>query len=184
MLEESRYTYLKGSGRSSHARYHHIPMDEFLFSRLGTPWDDVYSEFSAVFRRKTRSYVSYRFFSDLDWRVERNCWVGAKTGKVYRSTEGEVLDGFYVHPLTGLLCYAGHRERWRRRSVVAPGFIKIDEKTAYAKIDGIWYLVDWAWVKSVDFRGRVYSTSERVYSNKQQLNTKELRTLGLFNAAA
>lgn len=84
--------FLDGTRRHGCAR---LPIKKFLASRIGQPWDEVYSEISQEFDH--RSYVGHIFYRNLKWYVEVDCWVGAETGTIYDSRDMKV-DGFYVHP--------------------------------------------------------------------------------------
>ena len=77
------------------------------------------------------------------WKVETNTFLG-EDGQVYeRPTFGgfpSKVDGFYVHPLTGLLLY---KEPWRFRrlkNMPTPEIpVPDNEPQVYRKIDGLWF---------------------------------------------
>ncbi len=178
MRHAVRKDYLKGSRRNGrgHAPY---PFDRFLESRLGRPWDDVYSEICAEFDR--RSYVGYRFLRDLDWHVATNCWIGAETGTIYGgcygSNESPVSNEFYIHPWTGLLCWAPPINHPRPERPVTK--IIVDDDHYHEMVDGIWYTFELTHILEKDFWGRPYT---RTAVEKKQLGKKELRVLGLCNS--
>jgi hypothetical protein len=181
-----RKDYLKGSRRNGrgHSPY---PFDRLLESRLGRPWDDVFSELCAEF--DNRSLAGYSFRRDLKWHVATNCWIGAETGTIYGgsygSNESAVSNEFYVHPWTGLLCWAPpvvHDRREQEVTIILEGGAK-DKTEAISyleKTDGIWYRhqITRRWMEK-DIWGREY---ERTVTEKKQLGKKELRVLGLRNS--
>jgi hypothetical protein len=61
------------------------PLRDYLKSKFGQPWDDVYSEMCEHMDR--RSTVGAHIFTHLGDYVDTNCWIGAKTGTIY--TDGK-----------------------------------------------------------------------------------------------
>src|SRR5271166_5260179 len=140
MRQGVRKDYLKGSRRNgrSHSPY---PFDRLLTSRLGRPWDEVFSELCAEF--DNRSWAGSSFRRDLKWHVKTCCYIGAETGAVYHESDGypgRVSDEFYVHPFTGILCWAAGVPREKTERPVTE--IKLDEFKTLSKVDGIWYLLE------------------------------------------
>jgi hypothetical protein len=172
-----RKDYLKGSRRNGrgHSPY---PFDRFLASRVGRAWDDVYSELCSEF--DNRSWVGYSFRRDLAWHVQTNCWIGAETGTIYSSEWGgsKVSNEFYVHPFTGLLCWAPPIKHERPERPVTK--VVVDEDTYHEIQDGIWFThrITRRWMEK-DIWGREH---ERTITEKRQLGKKELRDLGLRNS--
>src|SRR5208282_742043 len=176
-----------------------FPFDGFLNSRLGRLWDEVYSEVSEAFDH--RSLSGYSFFRDLRWHVQTKCWIGAESGNIYSSDccGSVVQNEFYVHPWTGLLCWAEPIDRTRPD----PPKTKVDLKDgkSYEKIDGIWYYLE---EYDIEHEGLTLAAQAPAYlrpkilveiegiefyrtrwtehvSTKRQLNKKELRKNGLYN---
>jgi hypothetical protein len=197
-----RKDYLKGSRR--HGRGHSpYPFDRLLTSRLGRLWDDVYSELCSEF--DSRSFAGYRFRDNLDWHVYQHCWIGAETGTVYSDHRGCVTalsDEHYVHPWTGILCYAYPVPRDKSEKPVTHYDLK--DGRSFDKIDGIWYFQEnysikhegWSEVGKAD-PWLVERSLDRMeingvefikvrwtenISTKRQLSKKELRNNGLANA--
>lgn len=207
MRQGIRKDYLKGSRRNGRA-HSPFPFNRFLNSRLGRPWDDVYSEMSASFDH--RSLVGYSFFRDLRWHVQTDCWVGADTGSIYSSHWGSRVENeFYVHPWTGLLSWAEPVDRTRPdppKTSVDVEDVKRDRDgqlisgKAYEKIDGVWYYLENYDIEHAGFtnirscwRPQIIETDgETLYrvtwtehvSIKRQLSKKELRKNGLYNGGA
>lgn len=198
MRKGVRKDYLKGSRR--HGRGHSpYPFDRLLTSRLGRPWDEVYSEFCSEFDR--RSFTGYSFHRDLAWHVKTNCYIGAETGAVYHESDGwpgRVSNEFYVHPWTGILCWADAVSREKTERPVER--VDLEDGKFLEKIDGIWYFrhdyniehegvtsLRPSYVRPKDVvlvdGGEQYLVkwTEHV-TVKRQLSRKELRALGLANA--
>lgn len=173
-----RKDYLKGS-RRNHRSHSPYPFDRLLASRVGRFWDDVYSELCSEF--DARSWAGHSFRRDLRWHVKTNCYIGAETGGVF-TNDGwnfRVEDEYYVHPWTGILCYAPAVERHQPDPPVA--HIEIDKDTYLQKEDGIWYrhAITRRWMEK-DIWGREY---ERHTSVKTQLGKKALKALRLSNSS-
>jgi hypothetical protein len=93
------------------------PLEGFLQSNLGRPWDNVFSELRQGL--DVRKVTGRHIFDHLEWMVERECWIGADR-KVYEYPRGYEVIGFYVHPRTRLLCFAP-RPSARERATHAAG---------------------------------------------------------------
>ena len=146
----------------------------------------------------------YSFFRDLRWHVQTKCWIGAESGNIYSSEWGGsvVQNEFYVHPWTGLLCWAEPIDRTRPD----PPKTKVDLKDgkSYEKIDGIWYYLE---EYDIEHEGLTLAAQAPAYlrpkilveiegiefyrtrwtehvSTKRQLNKKELRVNGLHNGGS
>lgn len=111
----------------------------FLRSRVGRPWDDVYSEICA--EADGRSHDGYRFRQSVlnvvetDTRIDEQGDVANGRGTKLRRTWGR---SFYVHPETGVLEYANNNRR-----VVAdlPRTVFESEGRLYHQHEGVWYEV-------------------------------------------
>ncbi len=199
MKHGTRKEYMKGT-RRWHGYGGRFPLKRFLFSRLGKLWADVHSELSAEFDRRT--YAGNRFWRSLDnWDIAEKCWIGAETGTVYtyhRWGDG-IVDGFYVHPFTGILSY---QERKREERPEAPiTRIAINDCCWVEKIIGIWYYIEyyrvehegltqinenWRRSEPIEIDGEVFYKvywSEQIY-NKHQLSKDELKKNNLTNDTA
>jgi len=195
MKHGTRKEYMKGT-RRWHGYGGRFPLERFLFSRLGRLWADVHSELSEEFDRRT--YSGYCFWRSLDgWDVAENCWIGAETGTVYtyhRWGDGTV-DGFYVHPFTGILSY--QKKEVAKRPDAPITKISLSDRTWIEKILGIWYYIESyriehegmtqippTWRKEpVEVDGEIFYKvfwNEDVY-NKRQLSHEELRKNKLTN---
>jgi hypothetical protein len=121
------------------------PLARFLRSNLGRPWDKVYGELCAGLDK--RKATGLHIFQHLERMVSLHCYFGDDR-KVYslgRGRECEV-QGYYVHPRTGLLCEVrreSKRERRLKAMRAAAGVsqLYLDDNTGYQKHEGIWYRV-------------------------------------------
>lgn len=168
------------------------PLQRFLQKNLGRPWSQVYSEVCTTLDR--RKITGHHLIDHLKWEVETNCFMDAKGRVYYRSgNEERLVDGFYVHPATGLLCRAwpeSSRERKRRRLLAEEKdwWLPSDGHTAYRKHMGIWYRVTWKRM-FVDWRGQPVKIRDIFYKtdvwldygwntvviDKKQCNRDELK---------
>ncbi|MBZ5520789.1 MAG: hypothetical protein LAP21_00890 [Acidobacteriia bacterium] len=130
------------------------PLRRFLRSRLGRPWDKVYSELCAGLDR--RKVTGLHIFQHLESMVARSCHFGTD-GALYSILYGErQVRGFYVHPRTGLLCEAQDESRQKRklRQLEAEEITRLHPggNIGYQKHEGIWYRValQRIWVNSWD----------------------------------
>jgi len=184
--------YLKGTRRHGNVR---LPIRKFLFSRVGQQWDKVHKELSEEFDRRT--YAGYRFWRSFGhWGkdVDDNCWIGAETGTIYSSGTGWggidiPVEGFYVHPFTGILCYK-REEFYKKKEEKEVTEIKLDEFNAYKKIEGIWYRVKYTlnpyycYTSSYLSSSLFHSDDKYSIHTKRQLNHKELHAMNLVNDPA
>lgn len=104
----------KSSSRRSHWEHKEFsdvlnPLRGAIRNNIGRPWDKVFSEFCQVLDR--RGVSGYHIFTHLMQEVETKTYIG-EDGKIYEkvsrySFRNEPLEvsGFYVHPITGILCY-------------------------------------------------------------------------------
>jgi hypothetical protein len=120
------------------------PLRGAIRKSVGRPWDDVFGEFCEALDR--RGLSGYHIWTHLMWEVETNTFLG-EDGGVYGqsilpvfSGRWSKVEGFYVHPLTGLLLYK-EPKRFRRmknklkHDIPVPG----NEPQVYRRIDGLWF---------------------------------------------
>lgn len=178
------------------------PLERFLRSNVGRPWDKVYSELCAhLDRRKT---TGRHVFEHLEDFVEVNCFVG-EDGELYASSHyGKVRAigeyrwraSFYVDPRTKLLCLEKKRanktlreaRRRKVRNTIERKPISVNQ--SYLRINGIWYIADYAednWTKKEArpdhdpaFR---YHDGKRWMQmvSKRKCSAQELQAAGLRN---
>ena len=86
------------------------PLRRYLRKQVGRPWNQVWSEISRTL--DNRSLSGQHILDHIRWEVTQQARLGADGG-VYdtRLSAPIPVSGLYVHPTTGLLCYAP--ESWR-----------------------------------------------------------------------
>src|SRR5262252_4664364 len=87
------------------------PLEGFLHNNVGRPWNKVYSELRQGL--DARKVTGQHIFDHLEMMVETNCWIGADRN-VYSYGWRYRVNGFYVHPKSGLLCFQ-QRQSARQR---------------------------------------------------------------------
>ena len=126
------------------------PLRRFLDSRIGKPWDEVYSEIMQ--NLNLNNAVQYHVYQHLtrDRMVEANTYL-SKTGKVMANTPygprwvgDNWLPTFYVDPTNGTLqktieC-SKHRNVYSKDEPNKNGYFdKKNPLVQYHKIKGVWY---------------------------------------------
>ncbi|UWZ85832.1 hypothetical protein [Occallatibacter riparius] len=117
------------------------PLRGAIRKNVGRPWDKVFGEFCEALDR--RGLSGYHIWTHLMWEVETKTFIG-EDGEVYgRPAFGgrpSKVDGFFVHPLTGLLLYKQPR-RFRPLKNTARSDIPVpeNEPQVYRRIDGLWF---------------------------------------------
>jgi hypothetical protein len=86
------------------------PLRKYLRKQVGRRWDDIWSEVTDVLDQ--RDIRDKHVLLHIRLEVERRCWMGVSgtvyTQRRYSSLYGAVT-GLYVHPFTGVLCWAPER---------------------------------------------------------------------------
>jgi hypothetical protein len=186
------------------------PLKGYLRANLGRSWDKIYSELSQNLDR--RSVSGQHVFQHIWDYVAKNCWIGeGKPNKVYELFRNDpvLVDGFYIHPFTGLLreqrLPSRKAEKAARKAKEPITSIKISATERYEKFDGIWFYLNNYKVEHeatttifsyylrevsprIEFEDEngdkktlyTYKWTER-FDVKRQLNGKELKKLGLEN---
>lgn len=151
------------------------PLRGYLRKNVGRPWNDVYSEICHAVDRRTTTGA--HIFMHLWQYVERHSSMG-ENGKVYSRLWRHEVNEWYVHPLTGVLCYK-ERKRCQWEAPQTPGEIKIGEGKSYQRINGIWYYTEW--VLTNPWKTKPEKT-RKIILHKKQLSRRELRALGVQNS--
>jgi hypothetical protein len=130
------------NGYGKISRTNEQPLSRFVRSNLGRPWDEVYSELCAKIDK--RGATGYRVMHYLRAMVTTGCYFGAD-GAIYGTWHTQRVQGFYVHPCTGLLCEAPREsQRERKRRVMEAEevtWLYAGGKIGYRKHQGLWYRV-------------------------------------------
>ena len=167
------------------------PLEGFLRSNIGRPWDKVFSELREGL--DVRKVTGRHIFEHLEWMVETDCWIGPDR-KVYSRGRNWWTGGFYVHPRTGVLCFIqkpSARERKKERLLrQEPDEIRFDCGRSFKLLDGQWYFVVYETVEigryepvrtmwDVVQRREVQLTwgQDRVAVQKRQCNREEIKTI-------
>ena len=218
----SRYDYLKGnplrkiafedlptheSMKESHTdrratNFNLGPLERWLFKQVGRPWDDVFSEASKNFKKKSINKLYAKTVSKLlDWFVVRDVEMvgGIPFERNWLNGVHEVgafKEELYVHPTTKILCK--HKmapvikvplpETFRelRRIQKPSGYVAstwfgpvLYWYEAIEKFDGIWYFVIGCATKQSTWRYPRHDDHHVVF--KRQLGKKELKQYKVFN---
>lgn len=188
--------------RTRHLNENLAPLRRFLRSRVGRPWDEVYSEVCQRINRN--SAVQLHIWQHL-WdyvckdvvEVNGRLEPSAHRWRVFR---GWWRDQLVVHPRTGLLCAAAPTDpiwlKENRRPKPPRRYVVVHPFRQYRRIDGIWFDVElrrlpsggsdfWDVVQrkpasqltGFDF---VAEYGSRVYAaSKRQLGKRAIRRAGL-----
>jgi hypothetical protein len=166
------------------------PLRRFLRSRLGQPWDNVYSEICERINRD--SAVQLHIWQHLMWEVARD---PLQIEKLRRRISFGWRASFYVDPKSRRLC---EMQLQSRRHQVPDPFLVEREGRSFKRINGIWYEVElepldasanrvWDAVVSRMDRGQPHLVEASVLKStygrpvhairKRQLNKKEIQRL-------
>jgi hypothetical protein len=173
------------------------PLEGFLRSNLGRPWDKVFSELRQGL--DVRKVTGRHIFDHLKFMVETDCRIAADR-KVYARPRGREVTGFYVHPRSGLLSFVpgpSARERKKRRLLRQEiDEIRFDDRRSFKLIGGQWYFVVYEIIDvprlasaltmwDVVERRRVQLTwgLSRIAVHKRQCNRQEVQKIHVRIAA-
>ncbi|WP_445636430.1 Transposase [Nostoc sp. DSM 114161] len=183
---------IKPRNKSKYLSDHLGPLRRFLRSKVGQPWNDVYSELSQRLDAKTMAgqhvighlwdYVE-RYVEIIDGNVYSKPYQG------YRNLlAGSYGDRFYIHPETGILCAVEKTPRKQKQKPKQTDVLIVDDRHQYQKLNEIWYLITFEdFPSSTDYvrdvlKGfiHLYAASwhngRRIYAaRKQQCSKKEIR---------
>ena len=148
------------------------PLRGAIRKNIGRPWDKVFGVFCEALDR--RGLSGYHIWTHLMWEVETNTFLG-EDGEVYERPEFGGLppkaDGFYVHPITGLLLY---KEPWRFRRLKNVPRLEIavpnNEPQVYRQIDGLWFRC----LVSIERRSSGPNRTEEVVRRVKSASRKEI----------
>jgi hypothetical protein len=170
------------------------PLKRFLRSKVGQPWNQVYSELSCHLDKSTLSgqHILSHLWQYVERDVEIIDGVPFRKARPFRRMQlGNWRDDeFYIHPETGLLCLAEHvpqpKPKRQRDDLVV-----LDAYHHYRKLNEVWYVITLADIPSIDCqfvdvllkesftRQTAYCEyGKYVYAvSKRQCNKKEVRTI-------
>ena len=173
------------------------PLHRFLRSNVGRPWDMVYSEMRE--NLDDRKVTGRHVFEHVEMEVETHTLIGGD-GEVYilgYNGSLQPIDGFYVDPRTGLLCWRDSRPPWKQRGkskthAEEVNHVRLSANTGYVKMSGIWFFIEYkVFEKPVDGDQPEQTARLReipgvsakpvLILGKKQLSHKELKTAKLKN---
>lgn len=135
------------------------PVLGYLRKSVGRRWDDVFSELNSSLSGGGTVIDHVKMHVLRDFVVlcpEFHDGVACYPPHYYRGRNSEPTpitrsrnNGFYVDQ-QGILRQAPQEKRWKWKKPAAPNRIKIDDRTAYHKLDGVWYRV---WTKPLPAPG-------------------------------
>ncbi|MBD2576131.1 hypothetical protein [Oscillatoria sp. FACHB-1406] len=184
---------IKTRNRTKYFSDHLAPLRRFLNSKVGKPWDLVYSELCHKLDITTLS--GQHILSHLWDFVER--YVIFIDGVLYARHrqnyplvrgQGQWRNRFYIHPETGVLCLIPIAPQERLQLV--DDWLWEGSDRCYRQIEGIWYFVTFS---SAPIKGKIidlllqseltYSTAQQEYGrpiyacHKRHATKKEIRTI-------
>ncbi|HEY9436050.1 MAG TPA: hypothetical protein VI260_31710 [Blastocatellia bacterium] len=176
------------------------PLRRFLRKNVGRPWNLVYSEMKEIL--DDRTVTGRHVFEHVEWEVETHALIG-DDGELYKLEYGrryQPIYEFYVDPRTGLLCWSDNESSERRlrklrkleRDAPEVNRVLLSINTCYAKLNGIWYFIEFKNYKNEDDRDQAnqplrsilipeISSASLLLLRKKQLSHKELKTAKLKN---
>jgi hypothetical protein len=127
----------KGSYDRKSRCHNYNPLRRYLASKVGQPWNDVFSDICAA--NDLRNKVQGDVREHLSWMVHQN--VEVIDGQPFATDGYRIWRDFWVHPETGVLMTVpkSARRPWVRKTEWEQ--VTIDALTKYVKVDGIWYKV-------------------------------------------
>jgi hypothetical protein len=138
------------SGGTKRLNEHLGPLARFLQSRVGQPWNRIFSEICAHIDRNSAVQDHVRdhladFVAVKVILIDGQPCQAEGQGYGQPLTRGRFRPRLYVCPRTGLLkrVTKGRSSWWRQRNeqAVAPACVKVDATHQYCRISGVWYLV-------------------------------------------
>lgn len=183
--------YLIKPQKCKHLSDHLGPLRRLLRSKVGQPWDAVYSELCQ--RLDSNTMTGQHVLGHVWDYVERHVELidGIPYRKPYDCSriplDNGYRDQFYVHPETGLLCAAAKKHR-QQKQALPQDVVVLDEYRQYRQLHGIWYLVTFEefprtmrWVTDalcglIDYQDAPWINNRKFYAaRKQQCNKREIR---------
>ena len=177
---------LKTWKRSKYFSDNLAPLHGWLKSKVGQPWNDVYSELCQRLKRDT--VTGRHVFLHLWDFVERD--VAIIDGVPYQKNNRKYplhrwwRHEFFVHPDTGLLCRVKDDRTQNKNNSVGEGDrLKIDDYHEYQKLNDLWYLVTFedipqtsiVTVTDAILKVPVYRRYGVYAVHKKQCNKKEIK---------
>jgi hypothetical protein len=190
---------IKPRNKSKYFSDHLNPLQRYLRSKVGQPWNDIYSELCQRLDSKTMTgrHVISHIWNYVERHVELYNGIPyskASWGKVQPLTN-YYREHLYVHPETGILCLlAKSRSPAKARqgsSAPTDQRLVLDCDHEYHQLDGVWYLITFAdlpnslfgsvfdVLQGPTFCGYRYQSDQkkRYAAHKRRCNKQEIRTI-------
>jgi hypothetical protein len=151
------------------------PLRRFLRRNVGRPWNKVYSEIREVI--DTRSTISQHVLDHLKWEVQTETFEQDRKVYAYTYWGCAPVRGFYIHPRTNLLSWAGRPAYKQPEAPIER--VALSEKAEYQKIDGLWYRIEYRPAATEEDRNdpRYSKTWKRVLVAKRQCDRKTIQQI-------
>lgn len=171
------------------------PLYRWLCSRIGQPWDWVYSEL--CYQLDTSTLSGQHILTHVWGFVERDVIIidgipyrkNACYGKRSRLDDRwGMRDNLYIHPETGILCIA--KKTPRKTAKKQDDVVECDRNRQYRKIDSIWYLVSFCYFslrdrpfdillnQHISFQQAIEEYGKRIYAfHKRHCTKKEIKAI-------
>lgn len=156
------------------------PLYRWLESHVGEYWDDVYSKLCQILDITTLS--GQHIVSHVWGYVERNVVLIDRVP--YRKNYGHHFDRplgywhqqFYVHPETGILCFAKRIPKVPKKK--PDDFVFVDAYHHYRKIDDLWYAIELADLEPLGINTNMFVANQEKYVvSKRQCNKKQIKLI-------
>ncbi|BDA67989.1 hypothetical protein RIVM261_025040 [Rivularia sp. IAM M-261] len=173
---------IKNKWRTKYFSDNLSPLERWLKSKVGQPWDSTYSELCQ--KVETKTLAGQHLISHLWQMVERHVifidGLPYSRQNLYHAYPlGKWKDALYVHPETGILCLAKKLPRANKKK--PDDLVVIDKYKEYRKINELWYLLTFdipygainkklhSEIRNID--GRIY------IARRRQCNKKEIKLI-------
>lgn len=188
---------IKPRNKSKYLSDHLGPLRRFLRSKVGQPWNDVYSELCHQLDSSTMAgqHVLDHVHHYVEQHVELIDGIPyQKSRRQYRLAQWGRFQ-LYVHPETGILCDAKESVSQAIAPSLQPkqhlDIIELDRFHQYHRINDLWYLITYREVPATGIvfdvlnRARITGIASRysdwVYAaHKRQCNKREIRMIQLL----
>lgn len=202
-LQQAKYDYLEAEIGSLKPCYkqatrgiktksfsdHLNPLFRWLYSKKGSPWNEVYAELSQLLKFNTLSgqhiLLHVWDFVERDVVMIDNVPYTHKYSFYLRkyslSQLGEGFrDELYIHPETGILCVVKKQPKAKAKQPRVD-YLWVDKYRQYYKLDNIWYLVFFRevpkpFVAIVNQQSKIYPTKVRDVLEQRIITYSELFT--------
>ncbi|PSF38492.1 hypothetical protein C7H19_05775 [Aphanothece hegewaldii CCALA 016] len=187
---------IKVKDKSKDLSDHLGPLRRLLRSKVGQPWDQVYSELCQQLKPNTLTglHVISHLWDYVVLHVEMIDGVpyhkASASHRRYGPLGSYYQDNYFVHPETRILCLAPKVTNFNKKPKKPDDLIWIDDYHQYRKIDDIWYVITFKdftpYLVVTDVVLKVPMTSKIAYdeykkqiyaAHKRQCSKRELKLI-------